>query len=101
MKIKKFGSLISMSLIVFCAGIILSSCTCKIKEDQLSKLAELRRHERTLTSEIADVQNTKAKIDRECQIRKSEYDDCDGRRDIVKQRLAVWPNIWPDYTPEP
>jgi len=100
MKIKKIGSLISMSIIIVGAGLVLSSCTCKIKEDQLSKLAELRRQERSLTSEISDVQNAKAKVDRELQTRKSEYNDCDGKRTIVKQRLSVWPNIWPDYTPE-
>ena len=101
MKIKRFGSLISMTLVVFVAGLVLSSCTCKIKEDQLSKIADLRRQERSLTSEISDVQNTKARVDRELQTRQSEYNDCDGRRGIVKQRLSAWPNIWPDYTPEP
>jgi peptidoglycan hydrolase CwlO-like protein len=100
MKIKRFGSLISMSLLILVTGFILSSCTCKIKEDQLSKLTELRRQERSLTSEISDMQNTKAKVDRELQTRQSEYNDCDGRRDIVKQRLSVWPNIWSDYSPK-
>ena len=101
MKIKKIGSLISMSIIVVCAGFILSGCKCKIKDDQLTKLAELRRQERSLNSEISDLQNTKAKVDRELQTRTSEYNDCNGKRDIVKQRLSVWPNIWPDYTPQP
>jgi outer membrane murein-binding lipoprotein Lpp len=101
MKIKKIGSLISMGAVVFSAGIILSSCTCKIKEDQLSKIAELRRQEKSLNSDIVDMQNSKAKVDRELQTRTSEYKDCDGRRDIVKQRLSAWPNIWPDYNPKP
>ena len=101
MKIKKNGYLISMSIVIVGAGLLLSSCTCKIKEDQLSKLAALRQQERSLTSEIADVQNTKSRVDREIQTRKSEYNDCDGKREIVKQRLSVWPNIWPDYTPQP
>jgi len=101
MKIKKFMSLIHTGILVIVAGFILSSCTCKIKEDQLSKLAELRRQEKTLNSEIADLQNAKARVDRELQTRTTEYNDCDGRRSIVKQRLSVWPNIWPDYTPEP
>lgn len=101
MKIKKIGSLISVSVMVVGVGIVLSSCTCKIKEDQLSKLAELRKQEKTLTSDITEMQNSKAKVDRELQAISSEYKDCDGRREIVKQRLSSWPNIWPDYTPEP
>ncbi len=101
MKIKKFRSLISTGVLVVVAGFIFSGCTCKIKDDQLSKLAELRRQEKSLNSEISDLQNAKAKVDRELQTRKSEYNDCNGKRDIVKQRLSVWPNIWPDYTPQP
>ena len=101
MKIKKVKSLIHSGIAVVVAGFILSSCTCKIKDDQLAKLAELRRQEKSLNSEIADLQTAKARVDRELQTRTTEYNDCDGRRDIVKQRLSAWPNIWPDYTPEP
>ena len=101
MKIKKIGSRISMGIIIVCSGLFLTACPCKIKDDQLTKLAELRRQERSLNGEISDLQNTKAKVDRELQTRTSEYNDCNGKRDIVKQRLSVWPNIWPDYTPQP
>jgi len=99
MKIKKIGSLISMSIVIVGVGLVLTGCTCKIKDDQHSKLAALRQQERSLQSEIQDAQNTKSRIDRELQTRKSEYNDCDAKREIVKQRLSVWPNIWPDYTP--
>ena len=88
MKFKKKSFLFSISLLI-CLNFIFSSCTCKIKEDQLAKLAELRRQEKSLNSEIAEKQNTKAKIDKEIQARTAEYNDCNGRREVVKQRLSV------------
>ena len=100
MNIKKMVSLILISLLIGSTGLVLSGCKCKVKEDQLARLAELRRQERALNSEISDVQNTRPRLDRELQTRSSEYNDCDGKREIVKQRLSVWPNIWPDYSPE-
>ena len=101
MSLKKTMSLFSLFIAVLVVPTILSSCTCKIKDDQLAKLEELRRQERAINSEISELQNTKSRIDREVSARTSEYNDCDGRREIVKQRLSVWPNIWPDYTPNP
>jgi septal ring factor EnvC (AmiA/AmiB activator) len=101
MKLKKLRSFASTGLIVVVSGVILSSCTCKVKDDQLSKLAELRRQERTLSSELTAQQNAKAKLDNELNARTAEVKDCHGKLEIVKQRLSVWPNIWSDYTPQP
>lgn len=101
MKIKKIGSFASICAVVVTSIIVFSSCTCKINDEQLAKLAEMRRTEKSISSEIANQQSAKAKVDRELQVRTSEANECNGRRDIVKQRLSAWPNIWPDYTVEP
>ncbi|MPM79236.1 hypothetical protein SDC9_126269 [bioreactor metagenome] len=101
MKFKKMGSLISLTFVIVAGSIILSSCTCKISEEQLSKIAEMRRQEKTLNSEITTQQSAKAKLDREVQTRTAEANDCNSKRNIIKQRLSAWPNIWPDYTPQP
>jgi serine protease inhibitor ecotin len=99
MKFKKIGSFASIFAIVVSASIIFSSCTCKITEEQLAKLAEMRQTEKSVSSEIAAQQSAKAKVDNELQVRTSEANDCNGRREIVKQRLSAWPNVWPDYNP--
>lgn len=99
MKFKKIGFLMSTLFVLIATTILLSSCTCKIREDQLAKLAELRRQEKSIGSEISEQQSAKAKIDNELRQVTSEANDCNSRRDIVKQRLSVWPNIWSDYTP--
>jgi peptidoglycan hydrolase CwlO-like protein len=101
MKLKKITSFVSMGLLMVSSVIILSSCSCKINEDQLAKLAELRRQEKSLNSEITAEKNAKAKLDNELQSRTNEANDCSAKRDIVKQRLSSWPNIWPDYTVQP
>jgi outer membrane murein-binding lipoprotein Lpp len=100
MELKKLGSLVSMGIVVLGGTLVLSSCTCKVNEEQLAKLADIRKQEKTLNSEISEQQNAKSKVDRELQARTNEANDCNGRRDIVKQRLSSWPNIWPDYTPQ-
>jgi septal ring factor EnvC (AmiA/AmiB activator) len=101
MKFKKTGSLVSLSFLAVSLCIVFSSCSCKITDEQLAKIADLRRQERTLNSEITAQQNAKAKLDGELKSRTAEVNDCNSRKEIVKQRLSVWPNIWPDYTPEP
>jgi len=101
MKLKKVKSVVSTGLIVVVSGIILSSCRCDVRSDQLAKLAELRRQERNLNSEITAQQNAKSRLDSELVTRTAEVNDCKSKLEIVKQRLAAWPNIWPDYTPKP
>ena len=99
MEIKKLKSVVSAGLVVVVSGVMLSSCTCKVKDDQLAKLAELRRQERSINSDITTQQNTIARLNGELATRTAEVTDCSGKLEIVKQRLAAWPNIWPDWTP--
>ncbi|MDR0926736.1 MAG: hypothetical protein LBO69_03085 [Ignavibacteria bacterium] len=101
MKLKKAVSLASMGLLVVASSIIMSSCTCHINDEQLAKIAELRRQEKSLNSEILSAQSAKAKVEAELKARTQEANDCNSRLEIVKQRLSVWPNVWPDYTVQP
>ena len=101
MDLKKLKSLTLKSLVIVGAGAILVSCTCKIKDEQLSKLAELRRQERALSSDLTAQQSARTRLNSELTARTAEVNDCNGKLEIVKQRLAAWPNIWPDWTPAP
>ncbi len=100
MKIKKISSLIFLTAI-FSSSVIMTSCSCKVTDEQLAQIAELRRQQKTISAKVTSTQNEKAKMNRELQNRQAEADDCNKRKDIVKQRLNQWPNIWPDYTPQP
>ena len=101
MKLKKISSFVATGLIIVAMAALLSGCKCRIKEDQLARLAELRSQERTLNSELTAQQNAKTRLEAELRTRTTELNDCNSIIEIVKQRLSVWPNIWPDYTPQP
>lgn len=101
MKLKKVCSLVCMGATIATSVVVLSSCTCKINEEQLAKIAELRKQEKSLTAEIATENSNRAKINNELQSINSQAKDCDKRLQIVKQRLQEWPNVWPDYSPKP
>ena len=89
MKFTKLRSFLSAMLMVAICSVMLASCKCKIKDDQLAKIAELRRQEKSLQSEIQEKQSQKARVDAELQSRTNELNDCNKKREIVKQRLAV------------
>ncbi len=101
MKLKKIVSGASFCITILIGSVIITSCSCKITEEQLEKIADLRRQEKTVSSEITSTQNERAKMNKELQARKAEADDCNQKRNIVRQRLSQWPNIWPDYTVQP
>lgn len=88
-----------MGLIIVVSAAFLSSCKCRVKDDQLAKLADLRRQERALSSDVTAQQNTAARLRAELAARTAEVNDCNSKLGIVKQRLDAWPNIWPDWTP--
>ena len=101
MKIKKIVSSASFYIAVLASSVILTSCSCKITDEQLGKIADLRRQEKSINTEITNVQNERAKLNKELQARKAEADDCNEKRNTVRLRLSQWPNVWPDYTVEP
>lgn len=94
-KIIRIGAL----AIVPVAIITLSSCTSKITEEQMMQLQELRKQERSLQDAISNKKGELNRLKDEINMRKSELRSCEGERDLIKQRLSQWPNIWPDYQP--
>jgi len=89
MKFKKLRALLSVAIMIAITSVMLTSCKCKIKDNQLERIAELRRQERSLQSEIQDKQNQKSRVDSELNREKSQLDDCNKKLEIVKQRLAA------------
>lgn len=94
-KIAKFSKIALTSVIL----VSLSSCTLKITEEQMTQLQELRKQERSFQDGISNKKAELNKINDEINLRKSELKDCENERDLIKQRLSKWPDIWPDYTP--
>ncbi|MBM2813401.1 MAG: hypothetical protein HW421_163 [Ignavibacteria bacterium] len=87
--------------VVFCGALVLLISCNKITEQQLAQLKELRAKEKSLQEEINKKKPEKASLETEVAARKKEYDDCASRRDFIKQKLATWPDAWPDWKPAP
>ncbi len=99
MRIKSLFTGAGVCSVILLSSFFLSNCTPKVTEEQLAKLKELREKERSLTQQISVKQGEIGKLEKELNSRKSEADNCGKEREFVKQKLAQWPNIWPDYTP--
>lgn len=87
-------------------SLVFSSCSNKITQEQLMQLRELRKQQSSLTESINKKKDEKAKLERELNARKAELKDCEERTQFVKDKLAKWPDVWPDWkyvepTPEP
>ncbi len=79
--------------------LFMAGCTPKITQEQLQRLRELRAQERQLTQDIQRKESEKGRFQREISARQTEFQQCDSKRRFVQEKLAVWPNVWPDYTP--
>jgi septal ring factor EnvC (AmiA/AmiB activator) len=97
---RRFFSAAGIGSIVICAALFLGSCTPKITDEQKKQLMELRASERSLNDDIQKKRDEKAKLESELNARKSELKKCNDEVDYIKQKLAVWPDIWPDWKPE-
>ena len=100
----KFQRLISgLALPTIVIGIVLlaSSCRPMLTPEQLQELKELRAKEKSLTEQIQNKKGEIKKIKGEISARESELKNCTEKSDFVKQKLSQWPNVWPDWHPEP
>ncbi len=86
---------------IVASSFLLFNCSNKITEEQLQQLDELRKQEKSLRAEISSVQDEKSSLQREIDARKKELEKCQKDTEIVKQRLSEWPDVWPDWSPEP
>ncbi|MFW6232605.1 MAG: hypothetical protein ACOC4D_01050, partial [Bacteroidota bacterium] len=99
MSLKSFISAIGIGSALLLSSTLLTDCTSMITEEQLAELQDLRRQERSLREEIANVNSNISKIEAELRARKSELDDCNEEKKFVQDKLSQWPNVWPDWTP--
>ena len=87
--------------VIVASALFLSSCSNKITDEQLAQLKELRKQEKSLTEMIEKKKDQKSKLQKELDARKAELKKCEEEKAFVRDKLAKWPDIWPDYTPEP
>lgn len=78
---------------------VLSSCSCKIKDEQLSMIQRLRTEERQLTADTESAERNRTRISGELNTRQGEVRQCNERKAFVQDKMSRWPNIWPDWDP--
>ncbi len=77
----------------------LSSCgATKITEEQKTQLSELRRQQASLGEKIRLKASEIARLEGEIAERERAVAKCTEEKLALEQRLAKWPNAWPDYT---
>ncbi len=89
-----------LSILVLAGGLFMSSCSSKITDEQLAQLDGLRRDEAKLNEQISQVKNEKSRLEAELNARKAELKECQDKVNYIKQKLATWPDVWPDWKPE-
>lgn len=100
MKFKKAVTVLSASAIIFAGGIGLTSCSNDITAEQLAEISSLRKEKRSLSQKIETKNGELSEIERETKAQQSKLDDCNERQRFVKEKLAQWPNVWPDWKQE-
>lgn len=81
------------------AVLVLTSCTCMIKEEQQAMINQLRTDEKQLTADIAKAETNKSKITSELNSRQGEVRKCNEKRAFVQDKVAKWPSVWGDWDP--
>jgi peptidoglycan hydrolase CwlO-like protein len=90
------ASLAASAVIV---AISLSSCgAAKITDEQKTQLSELRRQQASLGEKIKLKTSDIARLEGEIAERERAVAKCTEEKIALEQRLAKWPNAWPDYT---
>jgi len=95
----------SIKSLLFTGGLIattfsFSSCD-NVTEEQLAQLEELRREESSLKDKISDVNSEASKLKMELRDVNKDLDKCNKDRKFVEDKLKSWPNVWPDWNPNP
>lgn len=75
-----------------------SSCASKITDEQKNQLSELRRQQASLGEKIKLKANEISRLESEIADRERAVAKCNEEKTALEQRLAKWPNAWPDYT---
>ncbi|MDC1067852.1 hypothetical protein OAQ99_01695 [Candidatus Kapabacteria bacterium] len=77
-------------------GLLLSSCTSYITQEQLATLQELRKQEASLKEKLANTNSEIDKIKAELKDIQAQAKDCDSKKSFVEEKLKQWPNVWGD-----
>lgn len=83
----------------FGAAFLLTSCTCKIKEEQLAMINQLRTSDKQISADIKKTEADKTKILAELTSRQGEVRRCNEKKAFVQDKMARWPDVWPDWNP--
>lgn len=90
-----------VAMVAIGASLVVTSCTCKIKEEQLASIQQLRASEKQLNADITKATGDKTRITNELNARQGEVRKCNEKKAFVQDKMSKWPNVWPDYTPAP
>jgi len=90
---------LSMPAALLGVALVLASCTCKIKEEQLSQIRQIRTQDKETAAEISKVESDKARASGELASRQAEVRTCNDRLSFIQQKKSQWPNIWGDWDP--
>ena len=83
----------------FIAVSLLTSCgAAKITDEQKAQITELRRQQASLSEKIKLRQSEIARLESEIGDRERAVAKCNEEKVALEQRLAKYPNAWPDYT---
>ncbi|MCU0424699.1 MAG: hypothetical protein MUF71_03620 [Candidatus Kapabacteria bacterium] len=83
----------------FIAVSVLTGCgAAKITDEQKAQIAELRRQQASLGEKIKLRQSEIARLESEIADRERAVAKCNEDKTALEQRLAKFPNAWPDYT---
>lgn len=97
-RMKKWNSAI-VAIAAMGMALVLTSCTCKIKDEQLASIRQLRTDEKQLASDITRAGSDRTRIQGELNSRQGEVRNCNQRLAFVQDKKAQWPNVWPDWDP--
>jgi septal ring factor EnvC (AmiA/AmiB activator) len=82
--------------------VALAATSCsepQISKEQLEQLRELRKQQTALQDKIKLSQSDIARLESEIADRQKVLAKCNEEKAAIEERLAKWPNSWPDYTP--
>lgn len=86
---------------VVAASMTMVGCSSKITDEQKAELLNLKQQENTLRQQVSAKEQEKARLQSEVKARKTELDQCNTNRQFIEGKLAVWPDVWPDWKDAP
>lgn len=94
---KKFTGMMPVAFLGI--GLVLASCTCKIKEDQMSQIRQLRTEDKQTAADMQKAEAERARVQKELASRQGDVRQCNQRLAFVQQQMAKWPNVFQDWDP--